>query len=263
MINYFSNECVPGAFWLSTGSNDVIGEILSHVNEDTYQNLHALLQGESFLTYVDTSVIYPQVQKSPSTIYSFLLMAGYLKAVKVSISSAGDFMCEVALPNKEISLVYNKEILTKLEPVIPQSVAIAIQEAIFQKDEKKLKENLEKYLRETVSFFDTSIEIFHHGLVLGLCALFTGSYRVSSNRESGDGRYDIQMTPIDLSLPGFLFELKVAKGCSETELNELAQAALAQMAANHYDTELFAAGVTSIVKYGVAFCGKNVQIAIA
>ena len=107
VINYFSNECIPGAFWLSTGSNEVIGEILTSADEETYERLHSLLQGKTILTYVDTSVIYPQIQKNPSSIYSFLLVAGYLKAVESNVSTAGDFMCEVALPNKEIAFVYN------------------------------------------------------------------------------------------------------------------------------------------------------------
>ena len=205
VINYFSNECQPGAFWLSTGSNEVIGEILTHADEDTYERLNALLQGDSVLTYVDTSVIYPQIQKNPSSIYSFLLIAGYLKAEATELAPSGDFMCEVSLPNKEISLVYNKEILSRLEPLVSQSIAISIQEAIFKNDATRLKGLLEKYMIESVSFHDTSKEMFYHGLVIGLCALFSGSYRVSSNRESGEGRYDIQLMPKDKKRPGFLF----------------------------------------------------------
>ena len=262
VINYFSNECKPGAFWLSTGSNEVIGEILTHADEDTYERLNALLQGDSVLTYVDTSVIYPQIQKNPSSIYSFLLIAGYLKAEATELAPSGDFMCEVSLPNKEISLVYNKEILSRLEPLVSQSIAISIQEAIFKNDATRLKGLLEKYMIESVSFHDTSKEMFYHGLVIGLCALFSGSYRVSSNRESGEGRYDIQLMPKDKKRPGFLFELKAEKDCTSDELKKLAQNALQQIATNKYDTEMLAHGVSTIVKYGVAFSGKNVEIAI-
>lgn len=262
VINYFSNECKPGAFWLSTGSNEVIGEILAHADEDTYERLNALLQGDSILTYVDTSVIYPQIQKNPSSIYSFLLIAGYLKAEATELAPSGDFMCEVSLPNKEISLVYNKEILSRLEPLVSQSIAISIQEAIFKNDATRLKGLLEKYMIESVSFHDTSKEMFYHGLVIGLCALFSGSYRVSSNRESGEGRYDIQLMPKDKKRPGFLFELKAEKDCASYELKTLAQNALRQIADNKYDTEMLAHGVSTIVKYGVAFSGKNVEIAI-
>ncbi|MBQ7433600.1 MAG: hypothetical protein IJV50_09135 [Lachnospiraceae bacterium] len=90
-----------------------------------------MLQGQTFLTYIDTGVIYPQIQKNPSSVYSFLLVAGYLKVVKSDASYHGDFMCEVALPNQEISFVYKKEILEKLDTMIPQSTAVSIQEAMY------------------------------------------------------------------------------------------------------------------------------------
>ena len=260
VINYFSNECKPGCYWLSTGSNDIIGEMLTHADEVTYHRLHSLLQGGAFNTAVDTSVIYPQIQKNPSSVYSFLLVAGYLKAEETGITPAGDLMCKVSLPNKEISFVYNKEILSKLEHIVPQALAISIQEAVFDNDAKRLKTLLEKLLRESVSFYDTAKEIFYHGLVLGLCALFSDSYSITSNRESGDGRYDIQLMPKNPNLPGFLFELKAEKNCDD--LGVLAQAALQQIVDNRYDTEMLAQGISAVVKYGVAFSGKRVEIAV-
>ena len=263
VINYFSNECTPSAFWLSTGSNEVIGEILTHADEETYERLHALLQGEAVLTYVDTSVIYPQIQKNPSSIYSFLLVAGYLKSVSANVSPSGDFMCEVALPNKEITFVYNKEILSKLEDIVPQSLAISIQEAIYQNRADKLKALLNKLLIESVSSFDTVKENFYHGLVLGLCAMFSDSYYVRSNRESGIGRFDIQLMPKQQNRPGFIFELKAEKDKSSAELVQLAKTALKQIEEKKYDTEMIAQGIKTIVKYGVAFSGKMVEIAMA
>ena len=115
VIGYFNNECVPKAFWQSTGSNDIIKEVLAHANVETYEKLEALMQGKSFITHIDTDVIYPQIQKNPSTIYSFLLVAGYLKAVSKDETFGADYICEVALPNKEISYVYSKEILSQFE----------------------------------------------------------------------------------------------------------------------------------------------------
>ena len=100
VINYFSNSCQPKAFWQSTGNNEIIGEILTDADEDIYKRLNTLLQGESFLTYIDTSVIYPQIRNNPSSIYSFLLVAGYLKTVRSELALTGDFMCEVGRLSK-------------------------------------------------------------------------------------------------------------------------------------------------------------------
>ena len=122
VVNYFNQECEPRAFWVSTGSNDIIGEIMAEADDELYEKLRTLMSGETVLTYIDTDVIYPQIRKNPSTIYSFLLVTGYLKVVKATIAFNGDFMCEVALPNREMSLVYQKEILQRLDDMIPQAI---------------------------------------------------------------------------------------------------------------------------------------------
>lgn len=261
VINYFNNECEPRAFWQSTGSNDIIGEILAEADKDIYDRLTSLIKGESFPTYIDTGVIYPQIKNNPSTIYSFLLVAGYLKTTKTSLSFNGDFMCEVSLPNKEISYVYNKEILQQLDDIIPQSTAIAIQEAIYSGDGNKLKVLIQTLLTHSASCYDTAKENFYHGFMLGLCALLGGSY-VTSNRESGDGRYDIQLMPKNANLPGIIIELKAEKNCSDEALKKLAETALKQIVDKKYDTEMIAKGVKTIYKYGVAFSGKNVGVMV-
>lgn len=259
VINYFSNDCEPRAFWLSTGSNDIIGEIIKEADNEIYERLSSLVNGGSFTTYIDTSVIYPQIKNNPSSIYSFLLMAGYLKVVKSSVSISGDFMCEVALPNKEISLVYRKEILQKLETLIPQATAIAVEEALFSGNGEKLRDIISNFLIQSVSAFDAAGENFYHGFMLGVCALFGNSY-VTSNRESGDGRYDIALSPKVSNLPGIIIELKAEKNCDENELQELAKTALKQINDKKYDTELKSKGVKTIYKYGVAFSGKHVAV---
>lgn len=259
VINYFSNDCEPRAFWLSTGSNDIIGEIIKEADNEIYERLSSLVNGGSFTTYIDTSVIYPQIKNNPSSIYSFLLMAGYLKVVKSSVSISGDFMCEVALPNKEISLVYRKEILQKLEKLIPQATAIAVEEAIFSGNGEKLRDIISNFLIQSVSAFDAAGENFYHGFMLGVCALFGNSY-VTSNRESGDGRYDIALSPKVNNLPGIIIELKAEKNCNENKLQELAKTALKQINDKKYNTELKSKGVKTIYKYGVAFSGKHVAV---
>ena len=261
VISYFSNNCHPKAFWQSTGSNDIIREILQASTPDITERLELLMQGKSFITHIDTNVIYPQLQHDPSSVYSFLLVTGYLKAIHADSSYGEDYMCEVALPNKEISFVYSKEILSLLESVIPRSAATAIQEAIYKMDTRELQKALENFLIQSISFHDTSNEAFYHGLMLGMCAVMDNSYRVTSNRESGEGRFDIQMMPVNIHLPGILIELKAGKNCSDEQLQKLSAAALQQIDNWAYHTELQAAGITSIIQFGIAFSGKKVQIA--
>lgn len=260
VINYFSNSCQPKAFWQSTGNNEIIGEILTDADEDIYKRLNTLLQGESFLTYIDTSVIYPQIRNNPSSIYSFLLVAGYLKTVRSELALTGDFMCEVALPNREVAFVYNKEILQKLSQILPQSATIPLQEALFSGDSERLKIQMEKLLLQSASFYDTVKENFYHGLVLGLCATLSSKYYVTSNHESGEGRYDIQLMPKDNDMPGILIELKLGK--KNTDLKKLSNEALQQIIDCKYDTDMIMHNIHTIYKYGVAFCGKKVEVTV-
>ena len=257
VIGYFNNECVPRAFWQSTGSNDIISEVLNNATMETYEKLESLLQGKSIVTNIDTGVIYPQIQNNPASVYSFLLVTGYLKTITNDQTFGGDYICEVALPNKEISYVYSKEILSKFENMIPQSTASAIQTAIYTMDISKLKELLERFLIHTVSFHDTANETFYHGLILGLCAMLNNQYRLTSNREAGNGRFDIQMLPLNKLLPGILIELKAGKDCTEEQLSRLADAALKQINDKQYDADMMAQGVKEILQYGIAFSGKK------
>ena len=262
VISYFNNGCKPKAFWQFTGSNDILEDILENAPEDVYEKLNKLMQGESILSYIDTAVIYPQIKDNPSTIYSFLLVTGYLKADFVDSSYGEDYMCRVSLPNKEISFVYSKEVLARFRDVVPQSSAINIKQALYENNVTEFQKHLQKLLEQSVSFYDTAKETFYHGLVLGLCATLDNQYLITSNRESGDGRYDLQLMPKKAILPGILIELKVGKEYPVSDLKELAETAIRQIEEKHYESELRAKGVDTIVKYGVAFCGKNVEVII-
>jgi hypothetical protein len=253
VINYIADKCETKAFWQSTGSNDIIGEIIGSATPDVIENLNKLLSGESVTTYIDTNVIYPEVQKNPYTIYSFLLVAGYLKIAKTYPRDIAGNMYDVAIPNKEISFVYEKEVLNKHDY---NSVAISIQQAIFTQNITKLQQILETFMLETISFYDTGNEGFYHGMVLGLCAILSNRYFVKSNGESGYGRFDIQLIPKLKSVPGFIFEFKHAKSDNEN-LETLAEEALNQINDKKYDTQLKAQGIFNVIKIGIAFRGKK------
>ena len=263
VINYFRNDCRPGAYWQSTGSNEIIGEVLAEAGADIYERLQAILQGETFLTYIDTDVIYPEIRRNPSSVYSFLLVAGYLKAVRADPSFTGGLMCQVALPNREIALVYKKEILDQLTGIVSPSLAVSIQEALFSGNGEALRLCIRKFLLESVSSFDSAGENFYHGLVLGLCAMMDSRYTVRSNRESGEGRYDLALIPKVKTLPGILIELKSAGKDDRADLKQLAEAGLSQIREKLYETEFSAQGITIIYRFGVAFRGKEVAVVTA
>ena len=261
VVNYFSNDCDPRPYWVSTGSNDIIGEVLANADQEIYEKLTSLIKGQAVVTFIDTSVIYPEISKNPSTIYSFLLVAGYLKVLKKDTAVNGDMICEVAIPNREIALVYNKEILNRMRDQFPETSVISIQEALFLEDRRRLKEQFQFLQEHCASYFDTVGENFYQGFILGLCALISGVF-VTSNRESGEGRYDIQLKPLRKNLPGILIELKAGKKCSETELKRMSEMALKQIRDRKYDEELIRPGIQTVYCYGVAFSGKRVEVSV-
>lgn len=256
VINYISDNCFPKAFWQSTGSNEIIGEIIQAATPEITKDLYKLLCGEKIAAYIDTGVIYPEVQNNPYSIYSFLLVAGYLKVANIYPQSDGNFMCDVAIPNKEITFVYEKEVLNRTNQ---NSLAISISQAIFSKDTQKLQALLEDFMVKSISSIDGANEGFYHGMMLGLCAILGNRYKIRSNRESGLGRFDIQLMPLTKGMPGFIFEFKHTKD-EHTDLSALADSALQQIEAKKYDTELRDNGVNSIISIGIAFRGKSAVV---
>lgn len=256
VINYISDNCFPKAFWQSTGSNEIIVEIIQTATPEITKDLYKLLCGEKIAAYIDTGVIYPEVQNNPYSIYSFLLVAGYLKVANIYPQSDGNFMCDVAIPNKEITFVYEKEVLNRTNQ---NSLAISISQAIFSKDTQKLQALLEDFMVKSISSIDGANEGFYHGMMLGLCAILGNRYKIRSNRESGLGRFDIQLMPLTKGMPGFTFEFKHTKD-EHTDLSALADSALQQIEAKKYDTELRDNGVNSIISIGIAFRGKSTVV---
>ena len=256
VINYISDQCFPKAFWQSTGSNDIIGEIIGTATPEINENLYKLFCGNTVTTYVDTSVIYPEVQNNPNSIYSFLLVAGYLKVAEIYPQNDGNYMCDVAIPNKEILYVYEKEVLNRTNQ---NNVSISIHQAIFSKDTSKLQSLLEDFMLKSISTMDGASEAFYHGMMLGLCAVLGSQFKVRAHRESGLGRFDIELLPMVKGIPGFIFEFKHTKDIN-VDLDSLANSALKQIEDMKYDTELNDFGVEDIVKIGIAFRQKSAVV---
>ena len=260
VINYIDDGCIARAYWQSTGSSEIIGDIISAVSGDTADDLLSMMQGGSVYAYIDSNVIYPEVAERPSSIFSFLLMTGYLRLKETYHQPDGNDICEVSIPNREISYVYEKEIIERYPVSGMRSTAVDVQRAIFSKDIDRLQKALGDYITEAVSYYDPSGEGFYQGLMLGLCAMLNNRYIVRSNRESGYGRFDIQLEPVVRSLPGFIFELKFADD-ADADLDGMIGDALRQIEDKKYDTELRSRGVTEIIKVGMAFAGKRIKVA--
>lgn len=262
VINYIARGCIPRAYWVNTGKNEVLEDVLKVATDDIIEKLYALLQGEQVIARIDQNVVYRALSEDPANIYSLLLVAGYLNAPKKELQADGAYLCEVSIPNREIAAVYKSEILSHLLQIgaITRTTANRIAESLYANDPKKLQKAIAEYMDKSISFYDAGAEEFYHGLALGLVALMDHHYKIQSNRESGDGRYDISLIPRENQYPGIIMELKWKSGLDEDALETLSEAALAQIDDKRYDSEMRENGVDRILKLGVAFSGKKVKI---
>ena len=262
VINYISRGCIPQAYWVNTGKNEVLEDVLTIATDDITERLYALLRGERVIARIDQNVVYRSLAEDPANIYSLLLVAGYLKTPKKELQADGSYLCEVSIPNKEIAAVYKSEILSHLMQIgaITRTTANMIAESLYANDVKKLQKAISEYMDKSISFYDAGAEGFYHGLTLGLIALLDNQYRIKSNRESGDGRYDISLIPREKKYPGIIMELKWKSGLEEAELEKLSTEALNQIDEKRYDLELKEEGIENVIKLGIAFSGKKVVI---
>lgn len=262
VINYISKGCLPQAYWVNTGKNEILDDVLRVATDDITERLYDLLQGERVVARIDQNVVYRSLAEDPANIYSLLLVAGYLKTPKKELQADGSYLCEVSIPNREIAAVYKSEILSHFlqTGAITRTTANKIAESLYANDYKKLQSAIGEYMDNSISFFDGGAEGFYHGLMLGLIALMDNQYKIKSNRESGDGRFDVSLIPREKRYPGIILELKWKEKLSDVELEKWSNEALKQIGELRYDSEMKEDGITEILKFGIAFSGKKVCV---
>lgn len=260
VTNYFNNNCQPRAYWANTSDNEIIQEMMRGLTPEIAEELLLLMQGKTVQASLNMEVIYPRISDGPDTIFSFLLIAGYLKPVHEAVETEFGTFVELQLPNMEIRRVYNTEILSWLRGSMEGNAMSEIEKSLYLNDGDRLKTALQKYMISCISSFDGAAEGFYHGMVLGLVASMSSRYYIRSNRESGNGRFDLQMESKTRNLPGIIMEFKAAKAAEKDQLSELAADGLKQISDRLYDTDMQERGITDIVKYGIAFAGKDVEV---
>ena len=261
VLGYFDHSCRPDAYWLDTSSNDLITEIVQELPFHMEVTLHKLMEGKPVVVPMTKELgPYKQIRDNENTLYALLVSAGYLKAV----GEVKDGECDVMIPNHELKQVFYSEIVQKVRSFDKSGGIVAVERALRERDPFLFGKYLAAYLKESVSFFDTAAEGFYHGLVLGFIACFRNRFVVKSNRESGEGRYDISMRPLVDGMPGVVIELKAAE--EETEdLDALAREARRQIDTREYTTEMLADFAShgeqrDILKFGMAFYKKNLVV---
>ena len=255
VLQYFAHDCKPDAYWLDTSSNDLITEIVRDLPHDMVKTLEALLRDEAPRVAMTKELgPYKSVRERKDSLYALLVSAGYLKVA----SPLEDGRCRVAIPNHEIAQVFVSDIRNKINNALDVGTGDIV-DALLDRDAAALKTAVSSFLLESVSYFDAAAEGFFHGLTLGFLAVLRKRFRVLSNVESGEGRFDIALRPLVEPFPAFIIEVKKADS-PDDDLKQLAREARQQVDSRAYDATFRAEGIADIEKIGLAYCKNQVEI---
>ena len=273
IINFLKFKSLK-TYWADSSSNGLINSLVQKGSPYIKTMIENLISGEKINVIVDEQIVFSELDYSEDAVWSLMLASGYLKVVsseELNLIRESDNEYELALTNREILFMFRKMILRWFSPAKHETNEFI--RALISGDIESMNEYMNDVALNTFSSFDSgkkksnrkAPENFYHGFVLGLMVDQTENYIITSNRESGYGRYDIMLEPIDKTnekYPGIVIEFKVINPRKENTLEETVAAALKQIEEKNYDAELIKRGVKeeNIHHYGFAFRGKEVLI---
>ena len=263
IINYLDKGRF-GTYWANTSANGLVGKLIREGSSKVKETFESLLAGETITTTLDEQIVYNQLGQKENAIWSLLLASGYLKVIKVDVKEE---RYELGLTNYEVKRMFQNMVSGWFD--VSEGSYNDFIKALLLGDLDAMNEYMNRVSLSVFSSFDTGKrpsgaepERFYHGFVLGLMVDLRNRYVITSNRESGFGRYDVMLEPKDKADDAFILEFKVFNRRREQTLEDTVAAALAQIEEKNYAAALMEKGIpaTKIRKYGLAFEGKNVLI---
>ena len=268
ILNYLSTQKFS-LYWANTSSNSLVNKLIQEGSKDIKQKFESLLNGQPINVLIDEQIVYNQLSVKESSIWSLLLASGYLKVAETRLNErSGRIHYQLELTNKEVRIMFETMIHDWFSDY--DSGYNDFIKALLQDDIKAMNVYMNRVALVTFRFFDSGTkasaerepERFYHGFVLGLLVDLGERYSVTSNRESGFGRYDVILEPKNKKDDAVILEFKVQDTNDEKTLSDTVKAALYQINCKQYDTVLLEKGIpeNKIRKYGFAFHGKQVLI---
>ncbi len=271
ILNYLDKKRV-GMYWANTSSNSLVGKLIRESGRGVKESFESLLAGGHLFVPIDEQIVYDQLDHNENAIWSFLVAGGYLKVVSYEEYETDPIIkeprYELALTNYEVKLMFRNMVSGWFAGNLSDYNDFV--KALLCGDVDAMNEYMNRVASETFSFFDTGKRVsgkaeperFYHGFVLGLIVELEDRYVITSNRESGFGRYDVMLEPRKAGLDAFIIEFKVYNPKKDASLEDAVKAALVQIEEKKYEAALVGKGIPEerIRKYGFAFEGKTVLI---
>ena len=268
ILNYLDKRQIS-AYWANSSSNSLVGKLIREGSSEIKMVMEKLLQGEGFHTSFDEQIVFNQLDQEDTAVWSLLMASGYLKPEYAEFNAeTGKMEYTLQLTNREVYFMFQHMIEGWFGKC--REVHHVFLQALLSHDLESMNEYMNDISDELFSSFDTGKnpsgkaqpERFYHGFVLGLMVEWRDMYYISSNKESGLGRYDIMLEPKDKNKDAFIIEFKVVHGRRGETLEGAVKAALEQIEQKKYEMVLWERGIPSerIWKYGFAFSGKEVLI---
>jgi hypothetical protein len=263
ILSYLENtqrELKP--YWVNTSSNDIIKKMIVEGDANIKQEIEVLLAGGTLRKSISEDVVFGNIQETPDALWNFFLFSGYLKVKNKVFNDEvqeGDFL----IPNIEIKTIFKDSILYWFSKSQTYNSFNVVLENLKKGRIKDFSKYFADFIRQTCSYYDFADrepERIYHALVLGMMVQLQSEYRITSNRESGYGRYDVMLHPLKAELPAFVFEFKKFDEEDEENIQDTLHSALTQMKENNYAATLQQEGHQNIHLIGIAFKGKEVKM---
>jgi hypothetical protein len=260
-VQYHKEGLKP--YWVNTSSNRLIKDLMARGDSILKQDLEQLVQNKTIEKRINPYIVFRDLERNADAVWTLFLFAGYLKVISHRMDEEDMFWYTLSIPNKEVTSIFRKFLEDWLSDFIPYNEIEIFIKSLITGNARTFEKILQKYVIQSMSYFDKDgeqPERVYHAFVLGLLVYLNGRYLVKSNAESGYGRYDISLVPLDKNGVGVILEFKVVDEDDDKTLENAVKSALKQIEDKQYETELRAMGITEVYKYGVAFEGKKVKV---